>query len=61
MMVFYAHEALFDILSPQLFFNLIEINNTKSFIIQDNINSLKMQINKSTPLDADSQKIPLNE
>jgi hypothetical protein len=60
-MVFYAHEGLFDILSPSLFFNLTEINSTRCFLVQDNINALKMQINKFVPLDLDSQKVPLGE
>jgi hypothetical protein len=61
MMVFYAHEGLFDILSPSLFFNLTEINSTRCFLVHDNINALKMQINKFVPLDLESQKVPLGE
>ena len=61
MMLFYAHQGLLDILSPKLFLNLYELNKTRTFVISDNINAIKNQLQKFNALDAESQKTFLSE
>ena len=60
-MIFYAHQGLLDILSPKMFLNLYELNQTRSFVISDNINAIKNQLQKYNALDSESQKTFLSE
>ena len=44
--IFYSHPSILDIISPKLFTDLLEINETKAFIILDRINAIKTVIEK---------------
>lgn len=53
MLLFYAHSSILDIMSPKYLCDMIEINDTKGFIILDRINCRKTLIQKSSSLDVD--------
>lgn len=58
-LLFYGHSSLLDIISPQLFCDMIELNNIKVCIIFDRINARKAFIDKAVRLDPDAEKIPV--
>eukprot|EP00828_Plagiopyla_frontata_P008509 TRINITY_DN14247_c0_g1_i3.p1 TRINITY_DN14247_c0_g1~~TRINITY_DN14247_c0_g1_i3.p1 ORF type:complete len:307 (+),score=41.31 TRINITY_DN14247_c0_g1_i3:155-1075(+) len=60
-LLFYGHPSILDILSPKLFTDLLEINETKAFIVLDRINAIKTIIEKQSSLDTNSDKIPVIE
>ena len=57
--MFYGHSSMLDIMSPKLFIDMIEINNTKGFLILDRVNSRKSLIDKANPLDLEGEKTPI--
>ena len=59
--LFCSHPSILDILSPKLFTDLLEINETKAFIVLDRINAIKTIIEKQSSLDTNSDKIPVIE
>jgi hypothetical protein len=59
LMMYYGHSGLFDILSPKLFVELMEISKAPAFFIVDKINARKNLLEKYAKLDPEADSIPV--